>query len=199
MELIYADRTRIADLENAIYSIMDRANDVIEQFHELSGRSITTHEAFLGLIADPVAAFDRVLFEVADIKGNGKKPDPGKLAELFNLDREGWMRVAEDSLTKDVYLRYRPYLIFSEGIFTVNSEAILKATEQFKPYAKTEAQIEAANHFRNLVTVLNAHLNKGYTGPATLQQIGKLLNLRFADNRLYLDAEILANHILKLK
>lgn len=199
MELIYEDRSRIEDMKSAIYGIMDRANSILENFKEFSGRSISTHEDFLKLIGDPVRFFDQILFEVAEIKLKDKKPDPTKLAELFGIDRGAWLKIAEDSLTTDLYKRYQPYMVFNEGTFTANDEAISKAMERYKVFAKTPGQIETATHFRNLVTVLNSHLDRGHTGPATLQQIAKLLNFRFADGRLFLDNELLSNLILKIQ
>ena len=86
-------------------------------------------------------------------------------------------------------MQAQKYLLFDSGRFYLDEAVLKSAQNAFKIYAVTDQQIRTVKHYRELVDILNFHLVSGLTGPATIQKVADLLNLRFVENKVYLNEE----------
>lgn len=200
-KLIYRDRQAETAFLSGVESARERSNELLNIFHTLQDwERITSLEEFITFVSDPELYYDRVMIRnlKAGAPGNGKI-NPEALAVLFDVPRQSYINIlrgiyyedpgcvpchklakkkgGKPCITSQEFQRYKPFLLFSEGIFTVNEEAVNKNSESFNTYAETSGQLEIVAQWEHLVETLNGH-DKLY--PMTLgvkQAIGKGLDL----------------------
>ena len=106
------------------------------------------------------------------------------------------------AISKYQFDQYRDYLLFSAGIFTVNTEAVDADLDRFNVYATTPAEVALYEHFTGLVEILNKH-DAMYTLPNPEKKtIANTLHLHLTEayqGAFMLDVQYLSNEIGKLK
>jgi len=176
--LISTDNNALSTFKKDVQAVCDRSNELITLFGLFqSYESITAEEQFQKLLADPGSYFDEVLLRHVKLDTGGRKPDPAVLAQLVGLHRDEYLNAvaglpltSEDcepcrkiarqipgrkAISKYQFDQYRDYLLFSAGIFTVNTEAVNNSLDRFSTYAETPAEIERYALFNDLVQMLN--------------------------------------------
>lgn len=217
--LVYTDVTRIAELQRSVETVRDRCQELVDQFHSFQDwKKIETDDDFLELVKDPVKIMDDLLIDNVDIRMTGKRrPDPQRIADLFNLDRESWMnlvaghpvrsdcvpckkiriRKGTKSITLSEYQEFQDLISFKDGKFIILDDLVNEESERYKHYTENQQQVEIVRHHRELIRILNDHLRKGFCGPSAILEISKILKLRFADNQLFINDESLWHLILR--
>jgi len=222
--LITVDRNGISEFQKSVQGTCDAANSLISIFNEFQSYEVITAEAqFQMLLADPGSYFDAVLLRHVKLDTGGRKPDPAVLASLVGLHRDEYLNaVAGLPLTSDdcpecqrakvipgrkaiskyQFDQYRDYLLFSAGIFTVNTEAVDADLDRFNVYATTPAEVALYEHFTGLVEILNKH-DAMYTLPNPEKKtIANTLHLHLTEayqGAFMLDIQYLSKEISKLK
>ena len=176
--LISTDNNALSTFKKDVQAVCDRSNELITLFGLFqSYESITAEEQFQKLLAAPGSYFDEVLLRHVKLDTGGRKPDPAVLAQLVGLHRDEYLNAvaglpltSEDcepcrkiarqipgrkAISKYQFDQYRDYLLFSAGIFTVNTEAVNNSLDRFSTYAETPAEIERYALFNDLVQMLN--------------------------------------------
>jgi hypothetical protein len=134
---------------------------------------------FETLVDDPGALYDHLL--TTNVQFNaaaGMKVDPGQLAKLFNLERDSFLNLTAGKpvqienctpckkmrlkpgkacISRERFNAYKQYMIFEEGEFVKDVEAVEAKAKDFDVYATTEQQIKIVDHFNSLIDILNKH------------------------------------------
>lgn len=222
--LISTDNNALSTFKKDVQAVCDRSNELITLFGLFQSYEVITAEAqFLTLLADPGSYFDEVLLRHVKLDTGGRKPDPAVLASLVGLHRDEYLNaVAGLPLTSDdcpecqrakvipgrkaiskyQFDQYRDYLLFSAGIFTVNTEAVVGSLDRFSTYATTPAEVALYEHFTGLVEMLNKH-DAMYTMPNPEKKtIANTLHLHLTEayqGAFMLDVHYLTNAIQSIK
>jgi len=222
--LISTDNNAINEFRKAVRVACEAANQLTQAYEAFQPwEKITTIEAFMELVADPKRAYDNAIIANIGVTAKGMKVDPEQAARLFNISRDlynnavsGMPLVMDDcpecqrakvipgrkAISKYQFDQYRDYLLFSAGIFTVNTEAVDNSLDKFSTYAESEEEIELHNHFTALVEMLNKH-DSMYTLPNPEKKtIANTLHLHLTEayqGAFMLDVQYLSNEIGKLK
>lgn len=217
---VNATRIQSQDFERNVENVMIRCNELIDQFHNFQPwKKIAFIEDFIKLCQDPAGLFDQLLIENSGFKTAGTNPDPEKIAQLISVDRTNWLnlvagkplkteckpchqvmiRQGQSAVSYQIYKDCKSYLTFDNGVFDINDDAVKEKRESFKIYASTPQQIKTVRHFQELSDCLNYHLSQGFCGPSVIQECAKLLDLRFVENRTYLNDELISGLITKQK
>lgn len=222
--LVNENRSLSQDFQRSVDNVIAQSNELIDSFEKFqSFKVISRYEEAIELIRDPSGMMDQVLLSAVNLKVRGDITlNPGIIAQMVNVDRDSWqnltsgrqissdcvpcrrikkIRKGQKSISLAEFQQYQEYLIFNEkgARFSVNQSAVDTKKESFKSYAKSPAQIELMQHFKDLVSILNDHLQRGYCGAAAMQEISRLLKLRFVNNQVYQNDEILISLIYKLQ
>jgi hypothetical protein len=203
--LINANRDKVAEWENAVESVQDKANRLITTFLTFQPwKKITTLKDFISLVTDPIKVMIQVLQANSGVNlqaSGGLLPDPSMVAKLFNLDYENYVniiegrKVAEGSckpcnskvkiiqtgkgvLNLRTFNEYEKYLIWDNGHFLLNETAIDEHKASFEKYISEPQEIAVYNHFYELCRILNLHAKLNYIGSTDLDKFAKLLNGR---------------------
>ena len=222
--LISTDRNGIAEFQKAVQGTCDAANSLISIFNEFQPwQKIVTLDQFTELVSDPKKYFDDTIVVNVHVTARGLTVDPEQAARLFNISRDlynnavsGMPLVMDDcpecqrakvipgrkAISKYQFDQYRDYLLFSAGIFTVNTEAVDADLDRFNVYATTPAEVALYEHFTGLVEILNKH-DAMYTLPNPEKKtIANTLHLHLTEayqGAFMLDVQYLSNEIGKLK
>jgi len=223
--LIYEDKGRRANFLKAVSEVRDKANELIQLYNDKQpwGR-ITTIEDFEDLYSDPLALFDKTLFANIDIKAiGGAIPDPKVLAELFKIDRPGFLSALGYAVTSkndddcpgckksaqtikvqrvrtsSEFYQYAEFLYFINGTFVLNDEAIKQHADSFNVYASMPQQREIYDHWRGLVEILNCHAVKYSLGQTDKDHICKALKLLQVNGKFLINDMALSEQIKYLK
>jgi|GEM_PF-1003218 hypothetical protein len=202
--LIYTDNHKRATFEKAVNETIEGCNSLIEIYHtfiEPFDRVASREEAEI-LIRDPEGTFDNALIANVNLSaGHGIKPDPKTAAQLFNIDRPNYLNLVagfpivwddckpcqkakikkgQRAISFERYRTYSPFMRFDGGEFVANPEAIEDKLKSFDVYAVTEEQTAVYNHYTDLITILNCHLEKYPLPDRTKEAIAKGLNLQLS-------------------
>lgn len=219
--LINERKHKCADLQRQVETTVRRCQDLIDAFHAFQDwKQIETIEDFIQLISDPAKYFDEVLLSNVDLKSTGnRRPDPGHVAKIFDIDRNSWLnlvagvtiktdcepckkikiRKGQTAISLSEFSSSSKYLFFDSGKFYLNQEAIDATKETFKVYAISPEQIRIVKHYRDLVTVINDHFKLGLCGWDALEKTAKSLNLLYAEGLVEPNDEDLTNLILRMQ
>jgi len=218
--LINENRSAVADFQRSVDNVLERSQELVDQFHQFqTWKRINTKDDFIQLIEDPAEYFDQVLINNVDLKSTGNlRPNPEMVAKMFDVERESWqnlvagkpirsdckpcnkitIRKGTRSISLAQFQQYQEYLIFQDGTFYSDESAIQAKKESFKKFAKSPEEIKVTKHYQELVDILNNHIKQGFAGPSAMSEISKLMNLRFVDNKIYLNNEMLIESFKKL-
>jgi len=189
--LLYDDQHKFRELENAVESVKDSANELIQIFESFqTWQKIETLQDFEKLVSDPVDIFDRLLIKNSgfDIqKTGGKVPAPAPLAELLDIDRINYIAVITGTkeitpdckpckklkiktgtgiLSYSTFDQYRDYFLWDENNrnFYIYEDLLFTQKESFKIYAETPQQIAIYNFWHTLADQLNSLPDKNICG-----------------------------------
>ena len=218
--LINENRSAVKEFQRTIDTVITRGQDLIDTFHAFQNfKKIKSVEDFYKLLESPAEYFDEILINNVELKATGNlRPNAELVAKMFDIDRDNFLNLTsglpisegcepckrtkiikgQRSISLGQYQQYIQYILFNEGILSVNEPAVLERKEQFKKYAKSPEEIKLVKHYHDLVTILNEHMNQGLCGPANIQEVATLLNLRIVENKVYLNEEILTGLLYKL-
>lgn len=177
---IYTDRHKIAEFERSVNETIEASNSLIRIFEEFQPfMRINSVMDFETLVDDPGALYDHLLTTNVQFNATaGMKVDPGQLAKLFNLDRENFLNVTAGKpikiencapcgrvkikqgkacISPERFNAYKEYMIFEEGEFAKDVQAVEAKAKDFDVYATTEQQIKVVDHYNALVSILNSH------------------------------------------
>ncbi len=182
-KLIHFDRHGFEKLETAVNEACQGANELIELYNEIQPwHTISSRDEADRLIAAPLAYLDSTLTSNIEFKAAGMKPDPGKLAELFSIDRAGFQNrllglvvVQPDcegcgeqprtektpkAIHPQTFRQYADYLKFNGGAFVVDGAKLKAAAAGFETRADSPKAIEIVTHYEKLIEILNTHDEK---------------------------------------
>lgn len=218
--LLNENRSAVKDFQRSVDNVLARSQELVDQFHQFQiWKRINTKDDFIQLIEDPAEYFDQVLINNTELKSTGNlRPNPEMVAKMFDVERESWqnlvagkpirsdckpcnkttIRKGTRSISLAEFNQYQKFVIFQDGTFYPDESAIQAKKESFKKFAKSPEEIKLVKHHQDLVTILNEHFKKGLCGPANIQEVAKLLNLRFVENKVYLNEELLIGLFNKL-
>jgi hypothetical protein len=219
--LIFKESGKQANFLKDVNEVKDIANSLIELYNSKQpwGR-IETITDFESLYSNPLAMFDKTLLANIDISATGGRlPDPKTLAELFKIDRAGFMeeigqsepeedcpgckkrpqtiKVARIKISAKFY-QYAEYLYFINGTFVLNDEAIKLHLDTLNVYAETDEQLKFYNHWVELCEMLNRHdkihginiSGKQQTASALRVQLSEGMSGKFVINNMALAEQI---------
>lgn len=208
---IYKDKRAESDFLTGLEQTRERANELLEIFNFFQQwRRIDSYEGFINLIADPVGYFDEAMGENVNMSAWGKtKPDMDRIAEMFGVSREGYVKIIQGSradlrgfdkkltvnnlgkpvITLSRFEQYADFLIWTGKYFRINEAKVAEHTKTFLKYAETPEQAEAYRYWVNLMDTLNAHAKRGLAGGKTFMDACYSFGLRCVDGVAYLDDE----------
>lgn len=179
-KLIYKNIGARQDFRKEIEAVQKKCNLLIDSFNSAQDFArINTLSEAEKLIQNPVEYFDNILIENCEIKSKtGRLPEPGTLASLFGINRDGYLEAIgweivpdkkckgcttaqiklirqKDILTPEHYFDNAAYLLFENGAFELNEAAIAETGETFDIYAESTEQLQLVEHYESLCKVLN--------------------------------------------
>ena len=161
--LLFTDREKQLELQNDCEAVKSGCNNLIRIFEQSQPwQRITTLELWLQLVDDPVNLYDSSLIEHSQIKAEGVSPDPAVIANLFGIDRAGFVKKATNSITYSKYRQFERFMLFQNGGFTLNEQAIEVKRKSIIFMPKTEKQIALKKHFDDLFLILQEHYKLGF-------------------------------------
>jgi hypothetical protein len=218
--LIYSDSGKRNDFIRSVNDIMLSSNKLIQAYNSYQDFTIiNTLQDFEELFSDPLGMFDKTILQNIDIKAKGnKQPDPAVLSSLFQIDRPGYLAAIGQSGTvidadcpdcakktqsikvsrikyNAEYNQFASYLLFVNGFFQLNNNAINEFSDTFNVYAESQDQIDLYNHWQSVCNILNAHNKKYPLGSASRDQISKALKLQQAEGKFVINNISLAEQI----
>jgi len=200
--LLYDDQHKFRELENAVESVKDSANELIQIFESFqTWQKIETLQDFEKLVSDPVDIFDRLLIINSGIdlaRTGGKKPKPEVVADLLDVDRSNFVALIKGEKITDTckpcqkiktiktgsgvlgyisFDRYREFLLWDEvtNRFLINENLLSEKRESFRVYASTPEEIAIYNFWHTLADQLNSLPKKGICGNNTLDTFARQL------------------------
>jgi hypothetical protein len=200
-----------------------KSNDLIRIFNENQPfTKIKTRNEAESLILGTIDYYDSYILGKIKLPANNLPVNVLKLCELYSIPRADFLKSiglnpdhvsdcdtckpsktiklnGENIISADQYNSFSEFLIWGNGFFDLDNSAIESKKQSFCTYIENEKQAEYYNQFVNLAKILNSHIDKGLTGPATIQEISKLLNLRFVENKVFLNDEFMLSVIMKIK
>jgi len=189
--LIYDDVHKYRELENAVESVKDSANELIQIFESFqTWQKIETLQDFEKLVSDPVDIFDRLLIINSGIdlaRTGGKKPKPEVVADLLDVDRPNFVALIKGEKITDTckpcqkiktiktgsgvlgyisFDRYREFLLWDEvtNRFLINENLLSEKRESFQVYASTPEEIKIVEFWNQLAEMLNSLTEKNVCG-----------------------------------
>ena len=223
--LISTDNNAINEFKRSVTATAEAASSLIELYHTFQPwKRITTVEDFITLATDPADYFDSTLLDNVEFKARGVTPDPARLAELIGIHRSSFLNLCsglnipdEDNcqpcgkvrikrgqraISLSEFNRYRDYLTFDAGTFTVNTEAVDADLDRFNYYISTPEEVEIYNLYHDTVKLLNRITELSPITPAERQTIKTALKLHLSEGHagsFMVNTETLKNAINKLK
>jgi len=189
--LLYDDQHKFRELENAVESVKDSANELIQIFESFqTWQKIETLQDFEKLVSDPVDIFDRLLIINSGIdlaRTGGKKPKPEVVADLLDVDRPNFVALIKGEKITDTckpcqkiktiktgsgvlgyisFDRYREFLLWDEvtNRFLINENLLSEKRESFRVYASTPEEIKIVEFWNQLAEMLNSLTEKNVCG-----------------------------------
>lgn len=219
------DKKAAADFDAGVTDAVKRCNELINAWDEfmpfLRCDDLATFEQ---IVTAPGQMFDRLLIDNVRMTANkGLTPSPEQVALLFNIDRLNFYNLVEgkpikiencvpcqrarlkpgkQAISLSEYKRYSAFMQFSEGEFTVNTAAAGEHKERFTIYATTPQQIAIAEHYDNLVQLLNLHCADYPINNTDKERIARSLNLQLSEGisgNFLVNSEHVKNLILSIK
>jgi hypothetical protein len=223
--LIYTDTHKSTDFENSIEVIQQGTNDLINIFESFqSYKKIKSQDDFEQLVQDPLSMFDEVLQVNVDFKeSGGKKGNPAIIAKLFDIDRDNYILVIKGQKIVEgtckpcsklkikqtgkgvinyfSYQQYQQYLIFDQGHFSIDENAVEQKKESFNYYAESEKEINTYKFWHECCDMLNELSKRGLLGEpnAFSKLLGGRITYSFQAYKFSVDEQSLANEIQSLK
>ena len=197
---IYDDTKKAAEFDAGLNNAVQRCNELIDIWNEFQPFARCSDVAtFEQIAAAPGQMFDRLLIDNVQMTANaGLKPSPEQVARLYDIDRLNFYNLVEgkpiriencvpcqrakvkpgkQAISLSEYRRYAPYMIFSEGEFTADVAAAADYKKRFVIYATTPAQVAVAEHYDNLVQLLNKHCADYPINNSDKERIARSFNL----------------------
>lgn len=188
-KLVYFDHGRYNVFTKDIETIVSKANGIINAWHKTqSWHTVETEADALELLTDPAGRLDAVIGENVGMNAGKVKPDAQKLADLYNIDRRGFLEfvTVKAKFAINQLSANAKYIQWQGRAFVVNAEAVEAEKERFAIYAETERQLLIFKHYETLRDMLALHAKLGFIAPGELQKVCEVLNLAYANNRIYL-------------
>lgn len=189
-KLVFFDHGRYNNFVKDIETIVSKANGIINAWHKTqSWHTVETEADALELLTDPAGRLDAVISENVGMKAGKVKPDAQKLADLYNINRLGFLEyvTVKARFTINQLSANEKYIQWQGRAFVVNTEAVEAAKSKFAIYAETERQQLIFKHYETLRDLLALHAKLGFIAPGELQKVCETLNLAYANNRIYLN------------
>jgi hypothetical protein len=221
--LVSKNLDAVGKFQREVEYVRDKANELIGVFHAFQPwEKITSLPDFIKLCSDPKKTFDETLIANVEIKAVGLRPDPARLADLFNISRDEFMnlvagmpvneteckpcqkariRKGEKSIDLVDFEKYQEFLIFKDGAFELDNEAVKVKTESFAIYAETPQQIEVVEHWQRFCEILNKHREKGFCRDEQItQEFAQKAGLSFSEAtfKFHVPEQTLVSEIFKL-
>jgi hypothetical protein len=223
-KMIFKDVRAETSFLNGVETARDRALELIDIFNSMQDwERIDSLETFISLVTDPELYYDRVLIRNLNAKDIGNaKPNPDYLARMYDIPRQSYINMIRGVFIEDPgcepchkvkkirkgkpviamyeFERYREFLLFSSGSFTVNEDAIAEHSKSFETWATTADQLERVDHWESMIKMLNTHSELYPFSSVAKQAIAKGLGLQLSEaisGSFMIDPETLKNLILK--
>ena len=200
---IYDDTKKAAEFDAGLNNAVQRCNELINIWNEFQPFARCSDVAtFEQIVTAPGQMFDRLLIENVQMTANkGLKPSAEQVALLYDIDRLNFYNLVEgkpikiencapcqrakvkpgkQAISLAEYRRFAPYMIFSEGEFIVDTAAAADYKKKFEIYATTPAQVAVAEHYDNLVQLLNKHCADYPINNSDKERIAVALNLQLS-------------------
>ena len=200
---IYDDTKKAAEFDAGLNNAVQRCNELIDIWHEFQPFARCSDVAtFEQIVTAPGQMFDQLLIDNVQMTANaGLKPSPQQVALLYDIDRMNFYNLVEgkpikiencapcqrakvkpgkQAISLAEYRRYAPYMIFSEGEFIVDTAAAADYKKRFVIYATTPQQVAVAEHYDNLVQLLNKHCADYPINNSDKERIAVALNLQLS-------------------
>lgn len=220
--LIRRDGGAEAKFLKAVDDTVKKGNELIELFNSTQDfKRIDTLEEAVGLISDPLEYYDQVLID--NISHDKRlQVNMNSLAELYNIPRKEFLMgigIPEDQVAKcqtcgggpekvlpklktlslRQYTEYSQFLLFKNGDFVINTQAVEDHSESFNIYASAPGQIEVYNHYKSLTETLNKAIEFHKLGPVKIEQLANMFGFQILGNKLLINELTLAETIKYIK
>jgi len=201
--LLFVDRQKMSELQRDTESVREKANQLIRTFEKFQPwKKITTFDQWLDLVSDPVATFDTAIINNVNMAATGGvTPNPAILAQVFNIDRDGFIASVKKLISLQEFKQFSKFLIFQNRGFAVAQKSVDNELEKYNYFIENDRQKAVYDHWQGLCEILNDHCKLGYIGSATLSQAGQLVGLRYVPDlvKLFIDERAILSEILKIK
>ena len=196
---IYVDVNAANNFEKDVTAAKMKCNQLISIFETFQPfHRIMSIEDWMILVEDPVKTFDELLVTNVNLKVTGNvKIDPAVIAKMISVDRENYLNLVagkplksdcepcrkisikngQTAISLSEYRRYSDYLLFEDGLFSVNQDEVEKHRKSFIVFAESPAAIELLNQYENLVKVLNDAIAFHQVNWTNVELIAKMFNL----------------------
>lgn len=187
------------NFEKEVSASQMKCNQLISIFETFQPfQRIMSHDDWMILVTDPVKTFDDLLVVNVNLKVTGNmKIDPAAVAKMISVDRENYLNLTagkplktdcepckkisikngQTAISLSEYLKYSDFLLFEEGLFSVNQAAVDKHKKTFEVFAESPAAIELLNRYENLVKVLNDAITFHKVDWTNVDLIAKIFDL----------------------
>lgn len=140
------------------------------------------------LFEDPAGRLDAVLIANSGIPaGAPVKPDAQAVADLFKVDRRGWLQRIHKGGVNIHSLKNAKAIKWQRRGFVVIPEAIEAAREKYTTYAETPQQKLIYKHYNNLAAILNNHGTLGFISTVEAAKIAEAVGLSYVDNKMMIN------------
>jgi hypothetical protein len=218
-KLIYKDTGAKTTFRNEVETVRNKVNSLITAFNETQDfTTIDSQEQFELLIQNPADYFDSILIQNCELKTKtGRKPEASILANLFGINREGYLEAIgwevvndfstkggtkaqpklihqKELITASKYSDFKAYLVF-DRFFKLNEPAIEEKLNDFDIYAESPETLKLVEHYEELSRVLNEAIIFHKVGGIKLQELAKMFGLLTLDNKLVINYYSLSQQI----
>ncbi|BDX36686.1 hypothetical protein CYCD_00410 [Tenuifilaceae bacterium CYCD] len=173
--------------------LVENCNAVLQKFtadFNLFDAEIDEATAF-EVVSSPIEYFDSQLIKHSPLKTGTFKPNPVKLAEMLQVDRQGFITACTLLVPGSIsqYNRNGQFSVFrllpqhkhlinwNIGAFEVNNEGLEIELDKNRIYADTDKKLQLVAYWENLAKTMNEHLEKGFISSMDVYQLSKILGL----------------------
>ena len=189
--------------------LVKNLNSIVDVFHKYQSFSkLTESDQAFEYVSSPLAYFDKAIIEGVGLKPiAGTSFNPEQVAKMYNIDRMGFISslilptygALGNAFRVELPTSKKHWFEWTEGLFTINNDALQLDIEKHITYAVSEAHHELLAYWVNIAEMLNIHNAKGLLPKFELYLIAKALGVVFVNEKFEPYFRGIADKIKKMK